>query len=98
MDGLISMDYATSEVLIHDSMKVAVGGLPHSCLLIATRMKPDVKPQLDDPDAQFILLRVLGSRKLPNDIEMQQKRLDAAKRAADSPFNYDENAAERCIE
>ena len=87
---LISMDYDTAEVLIHDAMKMAVGGIPHGCLLVATRMKPDDYPNLADPDAKFILLRVLGSSKLPNDIEVQQKRLDAAKRAADSPSNYDE--------
>ena len=88
---LISMDYDTAEVLIHDSMKREVGGVPHGCLLIATRTKPGAEPRLDDPDAQFILLRVLGSSKLPNDIEIQQKRLEAAKRASDSPANYDED-------
>lgn len=87
---LISMDYDTADVLIHDSMKMAVGGIPHGCLLVATRMQPDDRPDLDDLDSKFILLRVLGSSKLPNDIEVQQKRLDAAKRAADSPANYDE--------
>ena len=54
-------------------------------------MKPDTKPNLTDSDAQFILLRVLGSSRLPNDIEVQQKRLEATKRAADSPSNYDED-------
>jgi len=49
-----------------------------------------VEPDLEDTDSAFILLRVLGSSKLPNDIEMQQKRLDAAKRSSDSPVNYDE--------
>ena len=88
---LISMDYDTAEVLIHDSMKREVGGVPHGCLLLATRMKPGAEPRLDDPDAQFILLRVLGSSNLPNDIEIQQKRLEAAKRASDSPANYDED-------
>ena len=88
---LISMDYDTAEVLIHDEMKRLVGGIPHGCLLVATRMRPGVEPRLDDPDSGFILLRVLGSSKLPNDIEMQQKRLDAAKRASDSPVNYDED-------
>ena len=88
---LISMDYDTAEVLIHDSMKMEVGGIPHGCLLIATRMRPGVEPSLDDPEASLILLRVLGSSKLPNDIEMQQKRLEAAKRASDSPSNYDED-------
>ena len=87
---LISMDYDTAEVLIHDEMKRLVGGIPHGCLLAATRMRPGVEPELDDPESLFILLRVLGSSKLPNDIEMQQKRLDAAKRASDSPVNYDE--------
>ena len=88
---LISMDYDTAEVLIHDAMKTEVGGVPHGCLLIATRMKSGTEPRLDDSDAQFILLRVLGSSRLPNDIEMQQKRLEAAKRASDSPSNYDED-------
>ena len=88
---LISMDYETAEVLIHDAMKRGVGGIPHGCLLIATRMKPDSAVDLADSDAKFILLRVLGGSKLPNDIEMQQKRLDAAKRASDSPSNYDED-------
>ena len=78
---LISMDYDTAEVLVHDSMKQGVGGVPHGCLLIATRMKPadEQGVSLDSPDSQLILLRVLGSSRLPNDIEMQQKRLDAAK-------------------
>ena len=60
---------------------------------IATRMKPaDEQPiSLESADSQLILLRVLGSSRLPNDIEMQQKRLDAAKRASDSPSNYDED-------
>lgn len=88
---LISMDYDTAEVLIHDSMKMGVGGIPHGCLLIATRMRPGAEPDLNDSESMFILLRVLGSSKLPNDIEMQQKRLEAAKRAIDSPDNYDEN-------
>ena len=88
---LISMDYETAEALIHDSMKTAVGGVPQGCLLVATRMNRDNEPNLEDPDAKFILLRVLGSSKLPNDLEIQQKRLDAAKRASDSPSNYDEN-------
>ena len=90
---LISMDYDTAEVLIHDSMKQEVGGVPHGCLLVATRMKPEVEQpiSLHSPDSRLILLRVLGSSRLPNDIEMQQRRLDAAKRASDSPSNYDED-------
>ncbi len=94
---LISMDYETAEVLIHDSMKRQVSGVPLGCLLIATRMKPGITPDLDDPNSRFILLRVLGSSKLPNDIEVQLNRINAAKRASERdgrgeepPLNYDE--------
>ena len=39
----------------------------------------------------LLLLRVLGSSTLPNDIEMQQARFQAGQRASDSPQNWDEH-------
>ena len=39
----------------------------------------------------LLLLRVLGSSSLPNDIEMQQARFQAGQRASDSPYNWDEH-------
>ena len=38
---LISMDHDTAEVLIHDRLRQDVGGVPHGCLLLATRIRPD---------------------------------------------------------
>lgn len=88
---LISMDYDTAEVLIHDRLRQDVGGVPHGCLLLATRIKPDDE-SLDLYDAQtsLILLRALRSSPLPNDIEMKQARLEAGQRAAQTPDNWDE--------
>ena len=89
---LIRMDFNEAHVLVHDAMRQLIGGLPHGCLLLATRTVPK------DEDAlvmtlevpSLLLLRVLGSSSLPNDIEMQQARLMAGQRASDSPHNWDE--------
>lgn len=93
---IISMDYDTAEVLIHDRLRRDVGGVPHGCLLLATRLKPDPDPEslaaidLDDPQASLILLRALRSSPLPNDIEMKEARLRAGQRAAQTEHNWDE--------
>lgn len=93
---IISMDYDTAEVLIHDRLRRDVGGVPHGCLLLATRLKPDPEPEslatmdLDAPQASLILLRALRSSPLPNDIEMKEARLRAGQRAAQTEHNWDE--------
>ena len=88
---LISMDYDTAEVLIHDRLRQDVGGVPHGCLLLATRIKPDDE-SLDLYDAQtsLILLRALRASALPNEVEMKQARLEAGQRAVQTPDNWDE--------
>ena len=88
---LISMDYDTAEVLIHDRLRQDVGGVPHGCLLIATRIRPDADPpDLNDTQMSLILLRALKASPLPNDIEMKHARLEAGQRAAQTPDNWDE--------
>lgn len=88
---LISMDYDTAEVLIHDRLRQDVGGVPHGCLLIATRIRPDAAPpDLNDTQTSLILLRALKASPLPNDIEMKHARLEAGQRAAQTPDNWDE--------
>ena len=66
---LISMDYDTAEVLIHDRLRQDVGGVPHGCILLATRIKSSDPPNLDNPQTSLILLRALKASSLPNDIE-----------------------------
>lgn len=93
---IISMDYDTAEVLVHDRLRRDVGGVPHGCLLLATRLKPDPDPEslaaidLDNPQTSLILLRALRSSPLPNDIEMKEARLRAGQRAAQTEHNWDE--------
>ena len=88
---LISMDYDTAEVLIHDRLRQDVGGVPHGCLLIATRIRLDADPpDLNDTQTSLILLRALKASPLPNDIEMKHARLEAGQRAAHTSDNWDE--------
>ena len=89
---LISMDYGTAEVLVHDRLRQDVGGVPHGCLLLATRMSPtdEESPNLNNASTSLILLRALKSSTLPNDIEMKQARLEAGQRATQTPDNWDE--------
>lgn len=85
---VIHIDYMTADVLLHDKAKQAVGGVPQGCLLVAVRLENENRP---DPDAPQLLLRVLSSAPLPNDMSMRQARFDAAQRVADSSGNWDDS-------
>jgi len=93
---LIRMDFGEAHVLVHDALREMVGGVPHGCLLLATRSRPDTdagngaEPMASGEPPTLLLLRALGSSSLPNDIEMQQARMLAGQRASDSPHNWDE--------
>ena len=89
---LISLEYGSANILIHDYRKRVVGGIPHGCLLLATRLTPD-EPEITDPGHErmsLILLRVTGSIPLRSDMDMEKARLEAVKRANDTAQNYDE--------
>lgn len=88
---LISMDYNTAEVLIHDRMRQDVGGVPHGCFLLATRIRPaDESLDIDDPQTSLLLLRALRASPLPNDVEMKNLKLQAGQRAAQTEDNWDQ--------
>ena len=85
---VIQIDYSTADFLLHDSAKQAVGGVQQGCLLVAVRLGDDDRP---DPGAPRLLLRVVSSSPLPNDMSMRQARFDAAQRVADSTGNWDDS-------
>ena len=85
---VIQIDYTTADFLLHDSAKQAVGGVQQGCLLVAVRLGDDDRP---DPNAPRLLLRVVSSTQLPNDMSMRQARFDAAQRVADSTGNWDDS-------
>lgn len=85
---VIQIDYTTADFLLHDSAKQAVGGVQQGCLLVAVRLGDGNWP---DPAAPRLLLRVVSSTPLPNDMSMRQARFDAAQRVADSTGNWDDS-------
>ena len=38
---LLTLDYSEATVLVHDSLRKSVGGLPMGCFLLATRLTVD---------------------------------------------------------
>ena len=91
---LIRMDFDEAHILVHDALRLKVGGVPHGCLLVAAKPQPrddDSGEEAVSAIPSLLLLRVLGSSTLPNDIEMQQARFQAGQRASDSLHNWDEH-------
>jgi hypothetical protein len=85
---LYSINYETARVIIHDSERKKVGGIPSLSFLIATRICPDDINEgfqnLDfrSEDASFILLRVMDSAPLPQDKEAERIRVETAQRVS----------------
>ena len=89
---LLSLDYDFAEILIHDSHKNRANGVPHGCLLIASRITPDdpLITDLTDSRASLLLLRVSGSTKLNSDIDLNKTRFEIVQRSNDTGQNYDD--------
>lgn len=81
---LYSINYETTRVIIHDSERKKVGGIPSLSFLIATRIDPANSANLDfkSEDASFILLRVMDSAPLPQDKEAERIRVETAQRVS----------------
>ncbi|WP_440879263.1 helicase HerA domain-containing protein [Vibrio natriegens] len=86
---LINIDYSECQVLVHDALRQAVGGIPLGCFLVASRFKPGSKIDPTEEDSSLILLRVIGKSKLPNELEALDYRFKAGQRASDSEHNWD---------
>jgi len=87
---LLKVDYSEATLVVHDRLRRDVGGLPLGCFLIATRIEPGSAPNPDQEDTSLILLRVLGPSQLPNHVDTDRDRFEAAKRAADRTQNWDD--------
>lgn len=86
---LLSLDYSEAIILVHDALRQDVKGLPMGCFLLATRTIPETKPEANNEDTVLILLRVAGHSPLPNKIDTDNWRFDAARRSIDSPEHWD---------
>ncbi|NCI50911.1 DUF87 domain-containing protein [Sediminibacterium roseum] len=81
---LYSINYETARVIIHDSERKKVGGIPSLSFLIASRIDPSNASNIDfkSEDASFILLRVMDSSPLPQDKEAERIRVETAQRVS----------------
>lgn len=93
---LYSINYETAKVIIHDHFRHQVGGIPSLSFLIASRLDPNNCDDVDykDEDTSFVLLRVMDSTSLPQDVEAERIRVETAQRVSgDSSKNYDDTSA-----
>ncbi|MBW4618676.1 MAG: DUF87 domain-containing protein [Cyanosarcina radialis HA8281-LM2] len=77
-----SIGYETALVQIHDLHRQQVGGIPSLSFLIATRINPEESTDYKTEDASVLLLRVMDAAALPNAVEAERVRVEAAQRAS----------------
>ena len=89
---LITLDYGHADILVHDTQRNRANGIPHGCLLLATRITPeDLSEKRLPNDPSLLLIRVSESVRLRSDTDLETARLDAVKRANDTDRTYDES-------
>ncbi len=89
-----SLTYDTALVQVHDSAREKIGGLPQTCMLLATRFDPEGETNFDEEDANLILLRVIRATPLPNGSEAERIRIEVAQRVSgEGKLNWDDSAA-----
>ena len=89
---LITLDYGHADVLVHDTQRNRANGIPHGCLLLATRITPaDLSEGRLPGYPELLLIRVSDSARLRSDADLETVRLDAVKRANDTDRTYDES-------
>ncbi|MGZ3747745.1 MAG: ATP-binding protein [Pseudobdellovibrionaceae bacterium] len=73
---IYSINYQSALVMTNDLWKYRSLGVPHNCFLIATAVDPAKPDSIHNDDKEVILLRVVGSAKLPSDDELIRTKID----------------------
>lgn len=71
-----SIDYNNALVVTNDDWKLKVKGIPHNSFLIAASFDPEKFSAASEMDKEVILLRVIGTCKLPQDDDMIRTKID----------------------
>jgi len=89
---MYSINYETARVIIHDTHRHNVGGIPSLSFLIASRIDlNNADIDYKSEDASFILLRVMDSAALPQDKEAERIRVETAQRiSGETDKNWDD--------
>jgi hypothetical protein len=71
-----AIDYESALVMTNDLWKAKALGIPHNCFLVAASFNPDDFANVSEGDREVILLRVIGSAKLPQDDDLVRTKID----------------------
>ena len=77
------INYQTALVMTNDLWKANSLGIPHNCFLVAATFNPDHFVDVPDVDREVLLLRVIGSAKLPQDDDLVRTKIDFFKERKD---------------
>ncbi len=70
------IDYEKANVMTNDIWKEKVGGIPHNCFLIATAFNPDKYTEAKTYEKEVVLLRVIGSSRLPMEDDLVRTKIE----------------------
>ncbi len=70
------IDYEYALVMTNDLWKSQALGIPHNCFLVAASFNPADMANTPEEDREIILLRVIGSAKLPQDDDLVRTKID----------------------
>lgn len=70
------IDYDTAQVMTNDLWKSNALGVPHNCFLVAASFTPSEFGKVPAEEREVILLRVIGSAKLPQDDDLVKTKID----------------------
>lgn len=71
-----NIDYDKAHVMTNDLWKSQSSGIPHNCFLVAATFNPERFSQTAEEEREVILLRVVGSAKLPQDDDLIRTKID----------------------
>ncbi len=72
---MYSVDYEYALVMTNDLWKFKALGIPHNCFLVAASFNPDDMAHTPEEDQEIVLLRVIGSAKLPQDDDLVKTKI-----------------------
>ncbi|BAZ27569.1 hypothetical protein NIES4073_84920 [Kalymmatonema gypsitolerans NIES-4073] len=70
------IDYDSAQVMTNDLWKSNALGVPHNCFLVAASFNPNEFSEVPKQEQEVILLRVVGSTKLPQDDDLIRAKID----------------------
>lgn len=89
------IDYDKAHIMTNDLWKSRASGIPHNCFLVAATFNPERFSQTPDEEKEIILLRVVGSAKLPQDDDLIRTKIDNYQQQTDifgetNPRDFDD--------